>query len=102
MGYENLLNNPTNIQVTDTLNGVINLDWQTTDFPTVIPTDTFIVLKFAQKTGCFGDISFNPSSEFYFVEHVPIPSSYVNGQVTFADSIKTNLVAPLNNSVEIF
>ena len=102
LGYENLLNNPTNIQVIDTSNGIINLNWQTSNLPTVIPSDTFIVLKFVQSTGCIGDISFNPSSAFYFVENVPIPSTYVNGQVTFADSIYSSLVLPLNNSADVF
>jgi hypothetical protein len=102
LGFENLLDHPTNVQVTDNVNGRIEVNWQTADYPTVIPSDTMIVLKFIQTTGCIGDITFNPSSAYYFVGNVVIPSNYTNGQVTFADSIKTNLAFPANNSTEVF
>jgi len=101
-GFENLLGNPINIQVVDTLNGVIEVNWQTPDYPTIIPSDTLIVLKFAQSIGCIGDITFRPTSKYYYVGNIEIPSSFENGQVTFADSIQTNLVSPLNNSIEVF
>lgn len=90
-----------NINVNDTL-GQVQLNWQTTGEPFILPSDTLITLTFIKKTACVTPIIWAVNSGFYFNNNTTQIANFENGSITFSDSATTNLLFPNDGSVEVF
>ena len=102
IGYQNLIDTLQNILVFDNNVGRVQLFWQSSDYAFIIPSDTLINLTFVKKAECFGQITWDSTSQYLFSENVAIPSVFENGSITFLDSLNTQLSFPEDTSINVF
>jgi hypothetical protein len=96
---------PLGINIIDTIQGRIDITWQSQDYPILLPADTILFLQFSRKDNCTGAISFdtiNQWSNLFFYNTIPINTAFQSGTITFVDTITTNLIFPLDSSEQVF